>query len=86
MLRVFGERATAELFYDHLVVFDRKRREKRYEPKKSSFVAQFEHFADVVQNGHPLALSPSDALADLALVEAVARQTPMDLTKRRARG
>jgi predicted dehydrogenase len=86
MLRVFGERATAELFYDHLVVFDRKQREKRYDAEKSSFVAEFEHFADAVLRRRPLAVSPSDALADLTLVEAVARQTPMDLTKTRARG
>jgi predicted dehydrogenase len=73
MLRVFGQGGTAELFIDHLVVVDRKQREKRYDARKSSFVAEFEHFADVVQYGRPLAVSPSDALGDLALVEAVAR-------------
>jgi predicted dehydrogenase len=73
MLRVFGERATAELHYDYLVVRDRKQREQRYERKKSSFVAEFEHFADVVQKGRTVAVTPSDALADLALIESIAR-------------
>ena len=72
MLRVFGERGTADLHYDRLVLFDRQQREKRFEPRKSSFVAEFEHFADVVQKGRPLAVTPADALADLALIEAIA--------------
>jgi predicted dehydrogenase len=71
LLRIFGKLATAELHYDHLIVRDRNKREKRYDAARSSFCAEFEHFADVVQKGRPLAVTPEDALADLALVEAI---------------
>jgi predicted dehydrogenase len=72
MLRVFGARATADLHYDELVVRDRRGRERRYAQKESSFRAEFAHFADVVQKGVPLDVTPGDALADLALMEALA--------------
>jgi len=71
MLRVFGTRASAELFYDRLVVRSVRGRESVYPAGASSFRAELEHFADVVQKGRPLAVTPEDALADLALAEAV---------------
>jgi predicted dehydrogenase len=74
MLRAYGKLATAELFYDHLVVRDRKGRQQRYDAGVSSFRAQFEHFADVVQKGRPLKVTPESALADLALLAAVVRR------------
>lgn len=72
MLRVFGARATADLHYDHLLVRDRRGRETRHDAKTSSFHAQFSHFADVVQRGRPLFVTPEDALADLTLTAAIA--------------
>lgn len=71
MLRVFGTRATAELFYDRLVVRGANGRETTYPAGVSSFRAELEHFADVVQKGRPVAITPEEALADLALLEAV---------------
>ncbi|HTQ04885.1 MAG TPA: Gfo/Idh/MocA family oxidoreductase [Polyangiaceae bacterium] len=71
MLRVFGTRGRAELFYDRLVVEDARARERVYPAGASSFRAELEHFAAVVQKGRPLALTPEEALADLALLEAV---------------
>jgi predicted dehydrogenase len=71
LLRVFGRRASAEFHHTHLVVSDRKGRTQRIEQKESSFRAEFAHFADVVKKGRPLAITPEDALADLALLEAV---------------
>ncbi len=73
MLRVFGTAATAELFYDRLVVRAATGRETVVPAGVSSFRAELEHFADVVQKGRPLAITPEEALADLALLEAVVR-------------
>jgi predicted dehydrogenase len=73
MLRVYGKKATAELHWDHLLVRDRERREKRYPRKRDSFTAQFDHFVDVVKKGRPLAVTPEETLADLALMEALVR-------------
>jgi predicted dehydrogenase len=72
MLRVFGARATADLHYAHLIVRDRRGRETRHDAKVSSFHAEFAHFADVVQKGRPLFVTPEDALADLELLVAIA--------------
>lgn len=71
MLRVYGRKANAELFWDHLIVRDGKGREVRHASKKPSFVAQFEHFADVVQRGRKPWVSPEEALKDLILLEAL---------------
>lgn len=71
LLRVVGTRAVAELFYDRLVVRDVKGRQSVYPAGVSSFRAELEHFADVVRKGRPLAVTPEEALADLALLEAV---------------
>jgi predicted dehydrogenase len=71
MLRVFGTRGAAELFYDRLVLRAPNGRETVHAAGVSSFRAELAHFADVVQKGRPLAVTPEEALADLALLEAV---------------
>jgi predicted dehydrogenase len=71
LLRVLGTRACAELHYDRLVVCAANGRTAVHPAGVSSFRAELEHFADVVQKGRPLAVTPEDALADLALLEAV---------------
>lgn len=73
MLRVLGSRAHAELHYGELVLRDARGREIRYPSPKDSFQAEFEHFVDVVKRGKPVAVTPEDALADLALLEAIVR-------------
>ncbi len=82
MLRVFGSRATADLHYDHLLVRDRRGRESRHDAKVSSFRAEFAHFADVVQRGRPLFVTPEDALADLRLMATIASGKPEKPRKR----
>jgi predicted dehydrogenase len=72
ILRVYGKEATAELSSRELVV-RRGGRSSTFRPKKDSFHAQFEHFADVVKLGRPLALTPADALNDLILLEALVK-------------
>lgn len=96
LLRVYGSRATAELYWDHLTVRtpggprQPNGRETRFEPKNSSFYDELSHFADVVQKGVPPRVPPEEALLDLELLEALvgrARKTkPQDLTKRGRRG
>jgi predicted dehydrogenase len=71
MLRVYGKKANAELYWDHLLVRDPKGREVRHAQKKPSFVAQFEHFADVVQRGVTPQVSAEEALKDLILLETL---------------
>jgi predicted dehydrogenase len=73
MLRVYGSTGTAELFFDHATLRSGRGKETRYETKVSSMVAQFSHFADVVKKGTPLLYTPEQALADLALIEAIVR-------------
>lgn len=74
MLRVHGAQATAELFYDHLIVRDREGRERKVPQERPSFVAEFEHFADVVQRGRPPLVSPEEALEDLVLLEKLVKR------------
>jgi predicted dehydrogenase len=71
MLRVYGKRATAELHWDYLLVRDRARKETRYPRQRESFLAEFDHFVDVVKKGRPLAVTPEETLADLELMEAI---------------
>jgi len=76
MLRVFGSKANAELFYGE-VRFETSRGKRRsYVPPTDSFSAQFSHFADVVQKGAPLAFTPKQALDDLRLIDAILHSAP----------
>ena len=74
LLRVYGKRATAELYWDFLRVRARDANEVDTMRKLPSFQAQFAHFADVVQKGRPLLVTPEDALQDLTLMEALVRR------------
>jgi predicted dehydrogenase len=71
MLRVYGSKASAELYWAHAVLRSAKGKETRFSTEVSSFEAQFSHFVDVVKKGVPVAYTPDDALADLALIEAI---------------
>lgn len=73
MLRVFGSKATAELYWAHAVLRTGRGKETRFETKVSSFDAQFSHFVDVVKKGVPVAYTPADALLDLTLIDAIVR-------------
>lgn len=90
LLRVYGSRGSAELHWGELVLRSPAGRERRYPSKKSSFSAEFAHFADVVLRGVTPAVTPEDALGDLELLETlVGRGTGKrreHLTKRRERG
>jgi predicted dehydrogenase len=71
LLRVLGETANAALYYDRLEVTTAKGKTTITKSRGDSFAAQFEHFADVVQRGKALDVTPEQALADLRLVSAV---------------
>ena len=71
LLRVHGSRGSAELSWNELVVRDRNGRSETFQPKKSSFYREFEHFADVVTRGRKLRVTPEEALEDLALLDAL---------------
>jgi predicted dehydrogenase len=73
MLRIYGSKATAELYWAHAVLRTGKGKETRFETRVSSFEAQFSHFVDVVKKGVPVAYTPGDALADLTLIESIVR-------------
>jgi predicted dehydrogenase len=73
LLRVYGKKATAELSWGELVVRQPGGSSTTFKPKHDSFRAEFEHFADVVLRGHPLAVTPESALEDLVLLETLVR-------------
>lgn len=73
MLRVYGSRANAELRYGEASLLPHRGRPKRVTEKESSFTSELRHFADVVQKGAPVAVSPADALLDLELVARIIR-------------
>jgi len=73
MLRVHGSKGTAELYWSHAILRTGRGKETRFDTKVNSFVAQFSHFADVVKKGVPVAYTPSDALLDLRLIDAIVR-------------
>lgn len=72
MLRLFGTKGSAELFYGHVLLREAKGRETVFESPVSSFEAQFAHFADVVLRGAPPAVTPEEALLDLQLISTIA--------------
>jgi predicted dehydrogenase len=86
LLRVYGSRATAELHWGHLVLRAPNGRETRFEPKNTSIYNELSHFADVVQKGVKLRVTPEEALQDLELLETLVRSAPRDLTKRGRHG
>ena len=73
MLRVFGAKGYAELGWDSAVLFDLKGKKTVYQAKVDSFYAQFDHFVDVVCKGSRVAVSPEDALLDLAFMESIVK-------------
>ena len=79
LLIVRGSEANAELHRERAVLRPAAGRESVYRSGKSSFEEEFRHFADVVQRGAPVAVTPADALADLELVAAIAKGTPPHL-------
>ncbi|MBP1619795.1 MAG: oxidoreductase domain protein [Acidobacteria bacterium] len=73
LVRVCGDRATAELYRDRTVLRPANGPESIFVSETDSYEAQFRHFADVVVKGVPVAVTPRDALADLAFVESIVR-------------
>ncbi len=71
MLRLYGSKATAELFWSHAVLRNPKGKELVFRTEVDSFAAQFSHFCDVVKRGARLAYTPEQALEDLTLIEAI---------------
>jgi predicted dehydrogenase len=71
MLRLYGSRANAELFYDHARLLPRRGKAVTFRSNVTSFTAQFTHFADMVQRGSPPAYAPEEALADLELMTRI---------------
>jgi predicted dehydrogenase len=71
MLRLYGSKATAELFWSHAVLRNAKGKETTFRTDVDSFAAQFSHFCDVVRKGTPLAYTPEEALLDLTLIQSI---------------
>lgn len=69
LLRVFGNRANAELGWDSVTLKPFSGAEKTVKSRANSFSVQFGHFADVVLRGKPVRVTPKDALADLSMME-----------------
>ncbi|HEV8549453.1 MAG TPA: Gfo/Idh/MocA family oxidoreductase [Polyangiaceae bacterium] len=88
LLRVYGSRGSADLYWGELLVRSAAGRERRYASKKDSFYAEFAHFADVVQRGVTPAVLPESALLDLELMQALVGRgkSREHLTRRRERG
>jgi len=94
LLRVLGSKATAELFWGHLVVRGpagpnyAPGRETRFDAKIDSFSAEFDHFVDVVQRGARPRVPPREALGDLELLETLVGRgfSREGLTNRARRG
>jgi predicted dehydrogenase len=68
MLRVLGTRANASLFWDRLELTTPNGRTREIRSKRDSFVAQFEHFADVVLGGKASQMTPASGVLDLELI------------------
>lgn len=72
LLRVYGERANAELHWDRAVLWVGKK-ERVYPCKQNSFRAEIENFANVVRNGAKPRVTAHDALLDLQMIESICR-------------
>jgi predicted dehydrogenase len=48
-------------------------KETHYKAQVDSFEAEFSHFYDVVKKGTALAYTPTDALADLEIIQSIVR-------------
>src|SRR5512133_32712 len=73
LLKLYGERANAELYWDRAVLWDKGKKERVYPCKRNSFSAEIEHFSDVVRRGAAPLVTPKDALLDLQLIESICR-------------
>jgi predicted dehydrogenase len=73
MLRISGSQGYAELGWDQATLYDRKGKQTVVKSRVDSFCAEFDHFADVVCKGVAPAVTPQDALQDLAFMEALVR-------------
>jgi predicted dehydrogenase len=73
ILRVHGSRANVDLTWDTATLRDAKGRETVRANQRNWFTLQFEHFADVVLRGKAVAMTPEEALLDLAFVESLCR-------------
>jgi predicted dehydrogenase len=71
MLRLYGSRANAELFYDHAHFVPRRGEAVTFQAGLNSFAAEFTHFADMVQRGTPAQYTPDEATADLELMSRI---------------
>lgn len=73
MLRILGSDGTLEMGWDNVSFTNPKGKQTKYEGKGDSMTRQFSHFADVVKSGVSIAYPPSEALADLELIDSVLR-------------
>lgn len=71
LLRLYGSRANAELWYDRSVLQPLRGKPVTFRPGVNSFSAQLTHFADMVQRGAPAAYTPEEAVADLELMTRI---------------
>lgn len=72
-LELFGSEGMARLSLEEATLEPHSGRALCYRTNRSTIDLELAHFADVVQRGAPPAITPADALADLELIEAVAK-------------
>jgi predicted dehydrogenase len=71
LLRLYGSRANAELYYDRARLVPRRGREVVFAPDVNSFAEEFTHFCDVVKRGVKPAYTPEEAVLDLELMARI---------------
>jgi predicted dehydrogenase len=74
MLKIFGTRGAAELWFDRCVLLPQSGKPREFKSPKNSFAAEFDHFADVVLRGAQSRATPAAALADLQWIDALCRR------------
>jgi len=72
LVRLLGSRGNAELYRDRAVLRPARGAEVVWASGADTYEAQLRHFADVVLDDAPPAITPAEALADLELIAAIA--------------
>jgi predicted dehydrogenase len=70
-ISVHGSKANADLYWHQAVLTPHRGKAKVVPAGPDTMMLQFRHFAQAVGNDLPVALSPAEALADLAFVQGL---------------
>ncbi|MBN2195387.1 MAG: Gfo/Idh/MocA family oxidoreductase [Polyangiaceae bacterium] len=72
-LELFGSEGVVRLSLEEATLVPRRGRPLHYRASRSTIELELAHFADVVKRGATPVVTPADALADLAIIEAIAK-------------